>query len=112
MIRMTFVAAVALVAAFANGTARADSLGHSGRAAAHSGAASAHGSAAVVKGAAGLVAVPLMSAGGIGQVSGAAGNALWDAATRPLEITRDLPLLRPAADADNVVEPSPAAVAR
>lgn len=106
------IATLALVLAGTAGAARADSLGHSGRASAHSGAASVHSSAAAATGAAGIVAVPLMSAGAVGRMSGAAGDALWDAANRPLEVTRDRPALRPVDGAEEAVEPAPATRAR
>lgn len=72
----------------------AGSVQHSSAASAHSVQALAQASVAGVKVATGMVAIPLMITGTIGQASGQAGDAMWDAATtpigEPLTITDDL----------------------
>lgn len=62
----------------------AGSLQHLSNASSHS--VQAIGQAAIggVKVAAGVVAVPLMLVGGVGNASGQAGEALWDEATTPI----------------------------
>ena len=70
------------------------SLQHLSNASSHS--VQAIGQAAIggVKVAAGVVAVPLMLVGEIGEASGDVGGSLWDSATKPigepLEITDDI----------------------
>ncbi len=59
---------------------------HTGQASGASSQAVGHSVAGTAKLASGAVAVPLMSAGAIGQASGQAGKALWSDANKPLPI--------------------------
>ncbi|OUR72171.1 hypothetical protein A9Q78_07640 [Methylophaga sp. 41_12_T18] len=62
----------------------AGSSQHLSKASAHSAQAIAQTSVAGVKIVSGVVAVPLMIVGGIGNASGQAGEALWNEATTPI----------------------------
>ena len=62
----------------------AGSLQHLSNASAHSVQAIVQTSVAGVKIVSGVVAVPLMIVGGVGEASGQAGDALWDEATKPI----------------------------
>ncbi|MFW5426312.1 MAG: hypothetical protein ACKE8G_07425 [Methylophagaceae bacterium] len=62
----------------------AGSLQHLSQASAHSAQAIAQTSVAGVKIVSGVVALPLMLAGEVGNVSGQAGHALWDSANQPI----------------------------
>jgi len=70
------------------------SLQHLSNASSHSVQAIGQTSIAGVKIVAGVVAVPLMIVGGVGEASGQAGDSLWDSATKPigepLEITDEI----------------------
>lgn len=70
------------------------SLQHLSNASSHSVQAIGQASIAGVKVVAGVVAVPLMIVGGVGEASGQAGESLWDSATKPigepLEITDEI----------------------
>ena len=63
---------------------------HSARGSEHSIHGLTQTSVAAAKVTSGVVAIPLMIAGGVGDVSGQAGESLWDSATKPIGEPMDI----------------------
>lgn len=88
---MSLISMLVTAPVFAGGVA-ADSA----QAANYSGQAALHAGSAGVKSVAGVAALPFKAVGEVGNVVGKAGDAMWDAANKPLEVSKDVYTTLPA----------------
>lgn len=71
------------------------SIQHSGQAIIHSANAFGHSIEGGAKLVSGVVAIPLVAAGAVGELSGEVGNALWETANAPLPISDEVVTVGP-----------------
>lgn len=71
------------------------SIQHSGQAVIHSANAFGHSVQGGAKLVSGVVAIPLIAAGAVGELSGEVGNALWETANAPLPISDEVVTVGP-----------------
>lgn len=99
-----YLVILSLCLSLSSGIARADSIQHMGQSLDHSTQALAHTSTAGMQLASGIIAVPFLFVGEIGQASGEIGDALWEVSTEPLPVTDKVLTIGPSPEqamADN-----------
>ncbi|MEM8844457.1 MAG: mechanosensitive ion channel protein MscS [Pseudomonadota bacterium] len=75
-----------------------EGIRHSGQSLEHSAQAAGHLSVGTVKTASGVIAIPLKATGKVGELSGQAGDDLWDYANEPFEVGDEVITKTPTPD--------------